>query len=913
MASANTLAGAAATATVANTEYIEQLYQSWLADPASVGEHWSHFFNGFHFGLSSTRAGGGEAAGQSRVWSLVLAYRSQGHRMADVNPLDPPLSSYPDLELARFGFTEADLDREFDVTELHCPQNRMTLRAILTYLRETYCRTIGVEYMHIQDMAIQRWMQAEMETVRSQPGLPLGKRIGILRALNEAEMFENFVHARYPGQKRFSLEGGETLIAAMRFIAELAPEVGVKEIVIGMAHRGRLNVLTNILGKSYASIFSEFEGRMPEDSVYGDGDVKYHKGFSSVIKTAAGKELALALTANPSHLEAVNPVVEGRARAKQRQLGDSETRRSVVPLLIHGDAAFAGQGIVTETLNMSQLEGYRTGGTIHIIVNNQIGFTTTPDQGRSTVYCTDVAKMIEAPVLHVNGDDPEAVVYAAELSLRFRQQFARDIVIDIVCYRKHGHNEGDEPEFTQPAMYRKIKGRTPVRAAYTQKLMASGALSEQDEQKLRDEFQARLAAAHDEVKKSEGAVAHDDQHEIYWKGLLNPFSLDPVDTSVDHATLMTVARGLCTVPEGFKLNPKVARMLPKRLEAIRDKGVVDWGFAEGLSLGALLVEGTPVRLSGQDSQRGTFSHRHAVWQDMETNAPYKPHNNLQPGQAKFCVYNSLLSEAAVLGFDYGYSLSEPRMLVMWEAQFGDFANGAQVIIDQFITSSETKWNRSSGIVMLLPHGYEGQGPEHSNAYLERYLAACAGNNIQVANITTPANFFHALRRQVKRNFRRPLIVMSPKSLLRHPKCISPVEELISGGFEEVLDDPMAPRDAKRLVLCTGKVFYDLVDARAENAGEVAIVRLEQIYPLHEEKLRKIVARYPKVKEICWVQEEPANRGAWPHLFPVFLEFFPKTRVRYIGRDAAASPATGLLAKHVAKQREIVTTALTVGA
>jgi 2-oxoglutarate dehydrogenase E1 component len=907
--------GRPSAATHWNLSYIESLYTEWRREPESLPEVWRYFFEGFELSMCPRSCAAAEQArDQSQVASLIYAYRSQGHRLAEVDPLGDNLQSFPPLELEQFGLREKDLDRVFDTGHLAGAPRRATLGEIVGILRDTYCRSIGVEYIHIQDTEIRRWLQAEMEPVRNRPHFSRDKQLAILRLLIDAETFETFVGTRYPGQKRFSLEGSESLIPALHSIVELGPELGLEEIVLGMSHRGRLNVLANILDKSYAMIFSEFEENLIPTMAGGDGDVKYHKGFSSDHLNAAGKSLHISLTPNPSHLEAVDPVVQGRARAKQRRHRDTERRSRVLPLLVHGDAAFSGQGLVAETLNLSQLKGYRTGGTLHIVINNQIGFTTLPTEARSTAYATDVAKMIEAPVLHVNGDDPEAVVFACELALRFRQRFGKDVVVDMICYRRHGHNEGDEPAFTQPLLYRKIKDHPPVRQLYTRRLIESGVLSREEEQEIAGAFKARLQGAFEQVHAAERAPLPQmaPPFQSTWAGLDRPYSDEPVETGVPHQDLTRVARAIYTVPDGFRLNPKVARQLPERLQAVLERRPrsLDWAAAEALALGTLLLEGTPVRLSGQDSARGTFSQRHAIWQDMETQRPYIPLDNIAPEQARFCVYNSALSEGAVLGFEYGYSLDEPHMLILWEAQFGDFANGAQVIIDQFIVASEAKWQRTSGLCLLLPHGYEGQGPEHSNAYLERYLAACAENNIQVCNVTEPAQYFHLLRRQMRRPFRRPLVLMAPKSLLRHRRCVSDVDELEKGHFSEILDDPQQPGRASRLVLCSGKVYFDLLEEReVRGQDEVALVRIEQLYPFCDWRMLRVVQRYAHLREVVWAQEEPQNRGAWSHMAPILRTFFPDLPLRYAGRPPSASPATGSLRVHKLTQERLVQQAI----
>ena len=904
-----------------NLDVIEDQHRRWRDDPASVDEGWRNFFEGFELGSANGAPGGDadtlaqaranlgqtDAGKQAAVTRLINAYREIGHYMADLDPLklSKTRDTHESLEPSEFGLTEADLDTTFVTGMVDPPQ--ATLRSLLGILQATYCRTVGVEYMHIRNPKIRRWLKERMEPVRNHPRFDIKQKRRILWKLNAAELFETFLHTHYVGQKRFSLEGGEMLIPLLDAIIERAGTFGVKEIVLGMPHRGRLNVLANTLDKPYGMIFGEFEGSVPK-TVAGDGDVKYHLGFSADHVTAEGEKIHLSLTPNPSHLEAVNPVVEGRMRAKQRRFKDRD-RKLGIPILIHGDAAFAGQGLVAETLNLSQLPGYRTGGTIHVVVNNQIGFTTAPIDSRSTRYCTDVAKMIEVPIFHVNGEDPEAVVYVAELATDFREEFGQDVVIDMVCYRRHGHNEGDEPAFTQPIMYRKIKDRPSIQELYTEMLIMSGDLSADEAETIYETFRDRLQAVYDEVHNQSGPA-----HQLPpgfagpWAGLSPTYSFRPVETGTTREALGKIADAMTRLPEGFKINPKLDRIMAARAKAIRGDGPIDWGAGEAIAFGSLLLERTPVRLSGQDSRRGTFSHRHAVLVDSETGASYTPLKNLGPDPAEFCVFDSLLSEAAVLGFDYGYSLDEPNMLILWEAQFGDFANGAQVIIDQFIVSAETKWGRASGLVMLLPHGYEGQGPEHSSARLERFLSLCAEENIQVINATTPAQYFHALRRQVKRDFRKPLIVMTPKSLLRHKLAVSQAEDFVSGHFRDVLDDAVDPAGVRRVVLCSGKVYYDLLDRR-EKAGktrEVALVRLEQMYPWPVEALRAVLGRYRNAREWVWAQEESQNMGAWTFVAPRLQELKP---FEYVGRDASASPATGSHAVHDREQHELVEAAI----
>jgi 2-oxoglutarate dehydrogenase E1 component len=890
-----------------NLDAIESAYQSWQRDPTSVDDSWRLFFEGFELGVGRLATPALDARCQTGIVRLIDAYRDLGHFLAHLDPLSPPKTTYALLELSEFGLDASDLDKSFD-TSPFVGLPKATLGQLLAALRETYCRTIGVEYMHIQDTHIRRWLQQRMERRRNQPNFDRAKKLWILKSLHYAELFERFLQSRFVGQKRFSLEGSETLIPILGALVERAANSGVREIILGMAHRGRLNVLANILRKPYQEIFAEFEENYLPESRDGDGDVKYHLGFSSDRVTAGGAQIHLSLTPNPSHLEAVDPVVEGRTRAKQFLFGDAE-RKLGIPLLIHGDASFAGQGLVAETLNLSQLAGYKTGGTIHVIVNNQIGFTTAPSDARSTMYCTDVAKMIQVPILHVNGEDPEAAVYVAELAFDFRQTFNRDVVIDMYCYRRHGHNEGDEPSFTQPLMYSKITERPTLTELYTEALIMRGDLTVAETEALVEKFHAKLQSALEEVKT--GPPQHVGMRGFggYWTGFTPRYSHAPVETGVPYEMLRLIGEGLTRLPEHFTVHPKIARQLEARRKEIDERRPVDWPLAEALAFGTLLLEGVPVRLSGQDSRRGTFSQRHAVLYDSRTGEPYYPLNALSPNQAPFTAYDSLLSEAAVLGFEFGYSLDAPGALVLWEAQFGDFANGAQVIIDQFIVCSESKWQRDSGLVLLLPHGYEGQGPEHSSARPERFLQLCAEDNIQVCNPTTPAQYFHVLRRQLKRNFRKPLVLLTPKSLLRLKAAVSPIDEFIHGHFVEVLDDERVdPARTRRVLLCSGKIYYELAEQRAkQRAEEVAILRVEQFYPLPDEFLRRALSRYRKAKEWVWVQEESMNMGGW-----AFME--PRLRtlgwpVAYVGRDTSASPATGSRRVHLQEQKALVQAAI----
>jgi 2-oxoglutarate dehydrogenase E1 component len=906
--------------THANATLIEAAYDAWLQNPDSVDPTWRAFFQGFAFGsggklpinaavVGQDAAAAGvnilDSAKQAQVLRLINAYRAHGHLQAHLDPLSPPPPSFPRLDPAHFDLGEADLNESFTVGTYR-GGGQMRLADLLDSLKRTYSGHIGVEYMHIQDDEARDWLQQHMEAHENQPSFSRDEKVRILRRIHKAELFERFLHTKYVGQKRFGLEGAETFIAAVDTLIQSCPGQGVEEIVMGMAHRGRLNILTSIMRKPWEMLFEQFSENYIPDTVSGDGDVKYHLGYEAVLETVTGDKVEMRLTANPSHLEIVDPIVEGKARARQRIRGDSE-RRKVLPFLVHGDAAFAGQGVVAETFNFSQLPGYRTGGTLHFVINNQIGFTTLPSDSRSTHYCTDVAKMIEAPIFHVNGDDPEAVCMVMNLALEFRVRFRRDIVIDMYCYRKHGHNESDEPAFTQPTLYRKIASHPPVTTQYTRALTLDGTISESEGEAIRDEYNATLEenllkAKEAEQRKSPKRAAFQADPKAAFAGsnaiFQPPYSFTPVPTGVPAESLNKVVAALTTLPADFKANPKIKRFMDTRAEAFRNGGPVDWAFAESLAFGTLMLEGTPVRLSGQDCERGTFSQRHAVIYDTDDREAHTFLNHLGGDAAKFCVYNSVLSEAAVLGFDYGYSMDYPKMLCIWEAQFGDFANGAQVIIDQFLSSSESKWQRASGMVLLLPHGYEGQGPEHSSARLERFLQLCAEDNIQVVNITTPANFFHCLRRQMRRDFRKPLVVMSPKSLLRHPGAISPTAQFTDGAFQEIIDDAQftAGRKASRVIFCSGKVYYDLLDYRTRNKLEdVALVRIEQLYPLHRNRLAELADSYRGAR-LVWAQEEPQNMGPWSFIAPLLEETFGG-KPAYAGREAAASPAVGTLSLH----------------
>jgi len=905
-------------ATHLNLDLLEENYERWQNDPASVDSGWSAFFEGFELGdlhllngaAAAVQPGSevGESPLQTRVDGLVYAYRTLGHTIARLDPLAKKRPENPLLSLRELGFSEKDLDMQVS-SKFFLDNRRMTLREMIAALAGIYADTIGAEFQHIQNPRIRNWVLHRLESRPAKRDTSREMQIAMLRTLLEAETFETFLHTRYVGQKRFSLQGAESLMIILDTILQRCPGDGIEEICMGMAHRGRLNVLANFLKKSLQVIFTEFSTNYIPDLVAGDGDVKYHLGYRTIRKLENGAEIEIRLAANPSHLEAVNPVVEGTARARQRIRGDTELRRKVLPLLIHGDAAFAGQGIVAETLNMSQLHGYGTGGTVHVIVNNQIGFTTLPEDARSSMYCTDIAKMIEVPVLHVNGDDPLAVLFVTQMALDFRQEFGRDAVIDMYCYRRFGHNEGDEPSFTQPDLYAEIGERPSVAQLYKKELIEAGTLSADEAASLEVEFEMRLELVLQEVKSIEEEAAGSQARFKESTAVFQPQYTDEGEpTAISAEMLRQIVDGLTTVPDDFEVIPKIRRtVLERRREVFEAGGPYEWHYAEALAFGSLLLEGIPVRLSGQDSRRGTFSTRHSVIYDLKTGAPYIPLLHLAEKQARICVYNSLLSESAVLGFDYGYSLDYPNMLCLWEAQFGDFANGAQVIIDQFIVPSESKWQRPSGIVLLLPHGYEGQGPEHSSARLERFLQACAEFNIQVCNLTTSAQYFHVLRRQMKRDFVKPLIIMTPKSLLRSEQASSRTEDFTNGGFSEILGSPeVGPAEKmKRVILCSGKVYYDLLNHReAEKITNAAIVRVEQLYPLAETKLREAVKAYPKNAKLIWCQEESQNMGAWSFMEPRLWALFGR-EVTYAGRNASASPAVGSLAMHKREQAQLI--------
>jgi 2-oxoglutarate dehydrogenase E1 component len=940
----------------ANAAFLADLYARWASNPASVDPSFADLFEALNdearavledasgaswapragFGSDDAAAPakaapGGLAPDQVRAATitslralmLIRSYRVRGHLQAQLDPLGLQRPAHhAELDPATYGFTEADWDKPIFIDNV-LGRETATLREIMQILRQTYCGPIGVEFMHIQDPEQKSWIQRRVEGAPWHAALDAGEKRTVLLQLTEAEGFESFCQKRYVTTKRFGLEGGEITIPALHAIIGVAAAGGVVEVAIGMPHRGRLNTLVNIVKKPLTALFSEFGGEsFKPDDVQGSGDVKYHLGTSTDVEIA-GHAVHLSLQPNPSHLEAVDPVVVGKVRARQDRAGDTKMRGSVMAVLMHGDAAFAGQGLVYETLAMSQLIGYRTGGTIHLIVNNQIGFTTVPAHAYSGLYCTDVAKSIQAPILHVNGDDPEAVIFCARMAAEYRMKFAADIILDIVCYRRHGHNETDEPAFTQPLMYKAINRLKTTRTLYAEKLAAEGTVPAAESKAMWDEFAKTLEDANAAAKSYKPNKA--DWLEGHWAGF-HPVDQQEVElteeaTAVPAPTLREIGAALTHVPDGFALNPKIMRQLEAKAQAIETGDGIDWATGEALAFGSLLLEGSRIRLSGEDTQRGTFSQRHAVLIDQTNQNEYTPLNNISPAQAKIEIYNSLLSEAGVLGFEYGYSLADPRTLVLWEAQFGDFANGAQVIIDQFLASGETKWLRMSGLVLLLPHGYEGQGPEHSSARIERYLQLCAERNMYVCNLTTPANYFHALRRQLHRNFRKPLIIFEPKSLLRHKLAVSPLADFAEGTrFQYVIPEIDAiapPAEVRRVAICSGKVYYDLLaERRLKDIKDIALIRLEQMYPFPEISLGRALAPYLNA-DVVWCQEEPENMGAWNfvdrRLEKVLSRLDMKVRRPvYVGRDAAASPATGLAKTHMAQQARLVATVLGIG-
>jgi 2-oxoglutarate dehydrogenase E1 component len=884
---------------------IEELYQQFKANPDSVDAEWRKFFAGFDFALKSyapAPKGSVKTSSEFKVLALIDEYRKRGHLFTETNPVRKRRQYFPTLDIENFGLTKQDLDTVFEAGK-EIGLGAVSLSKIIEALHQTYCRSFGAEFMYIRNLEIVQWMLSRMESSRNMPNHTVADKKYILQKLDRAVSFEKFIHKKFPGQKRFSLEGAESLIPALDAIMEKGAELGTMEFVIGMAHRGRLNVLTNIMRKPYLEIFSEFEGKEYEDETL-LGDVKYHLGYTAERRATNGKIVKLTLSPNPSHLEAVNPVVEGIARAKTDLIYNGDYKM-VTPVLIHGDASIAGQGIIYEGAQMSELKGYKTGGTIHLVINNQIGFTTDYLDARSSIYCTDVAKVTQSPVFHVNGDDPEAVVYAVQMALEFREKFHKDVYVDLLCYRKYGHNEGDEPRFTQPILYKVIEKHPNPREIYAKRLLDEGVISQEEIDALEAKHLNTLEESLTGARKKEKSHITNFLKST-WEGIRKATKedfLQSPETGFEMEKLKAIALKLTQLPDDLNFFRKTIKLQEQRYDMVFNQNQVDWAMGELLAYGSLLTEAHPVRLSGQDVARGTFSHRHAVLRVEDSEQEYTPLRNLGVGQAPFEIYNSLLSEYGVLGFEYGYALASPNTLTIWEAQFGDFNNGAQIIFDQFISSAEEKWNVMNDLVVLLPHGYEGQGPEHSSGRIERFLTLCAENNIQVANCSTPANFFHILRRQLKRPFRKPLIIFTPKSLLRHPRCVSSLDELAQGRFLEVIDDEDAKvENVKKVIFCSGKIYYDLLEEKEKRKDEsIALVRLEQLYPLPKKQMNEIIAKYSEAKTHLWVQEEPLNMGAWRFIHHEFKD----VNLRLIARPESGSPATGSSKFHVIRHQKII--------
>lgn len=894
------------TTPLADSSFLEGLYEEYQAHPTRLSPSWRRYFEELEAEVDkresvlSTLPITIELAPRVRIEHLIDTYRRYGHLFAKLNPIAlAPLQEPDHLKLESLGFSRDELSTSFPTCGL-LPHEHASLQEILERLQSIYCGSVGAEYKELFSNELEKWLESHLEA--SDAGtLSLDQKKLILDQLNRSELLESFLHTKFVGQKRFSLEGAETLIPMLAALIEKGASLGVEEVVLGMAHRGRLNVLSNILNKSFEQIFSEFSEHYVPDESEGMGDVKYHKGYvSEGVKTLSGKKVAVMLSPNPSHLESVDPVVEGRARARQFLKGDEAERKHVLPILIHGDAALSGQGVVYETLQLARLRGYTTGGTVHFVINNQIGFTTVPRDLRSTHYCTDIAHAFGIPVFHVNAEDPEKCVWVTLLAIEMRQKFHCDVLIDLNSYRKYGHNEGDEPAFTQPLEYQLIKKKLPIRTTYRDALIREGVVEKQLAEQLEEDFKTGLQSAHGAVKES------DAKKKKSQKGALaDPFQ--QLATGVEKAALLSLAERFCTHPETFHLHPKLEHLVKERLSMAKGEKPIDWGMAETLAFATLLNEGKSIRLSGQDVCRGTFSHRHAMWVDQVVEREYFPLCHLKKGQGKFEIVNSSLSEMAALGFEYGYSIANPQGLTIWEAQFGDFANGAQVIIDQYIASGEQKWGQRSPLVLLLPHGYEGQGPEHSSGRLERFLSLSGHDNIQVVNPTTPAQLFHLLRRQTLRSSFKPLIVFTPKGLLRHPACVSTLDDLEKGAFAEVLDDPQKPKKASTVVLCSGRIAYDLFAAREKSKNsQVAIIRIEQLYPFHAALVEKLLAAYKGMKELLWVQEEPQNMGAWHFIRSYIEEVLPSgVPLRYVGRETSSTPATGSHSRHIEEHTHIL--------
>jgi 2-oxoglutarate dehydrogenase E1 component len=884
--------------------YIEDIYRQYLQNPESVESGWQQFFAGFEFSRKNYSEGDSVSASEYKVINLIEDYRKRGHLFTKTNPVRTRRQYHPSLEIHHYGLEEKNLEEVFQAGN-KLGIGPAKLKDIIAFLDQTYCGSVAVEYVYIRDPEEVTWLKETMEKRRNTPRFSNTQKQSILYKLTQAVEFEKFIHKRFPGQKRFSLEGAEALIPALEAVIEVGAEHGIKEFIIGMAHRGRLNVLANIMKKPYHNIFSEFAGNEYEDTTL-LGDVKYHLGYTSERTTLKNKEVVLSLLPNPSHLEAVSPLVEGITRAKIDEPDNGIEEESISPILIHGDASIAGQGVVYEVIQMSKLRGYKTGGTIHLVINNQVGFTTNYLDARTSTYCTDVGKTIQSPIFHVNGDDAEAVVYTIQLAMEYRQKFHKDIFIDLLCYRKYGHNEGDEPRFTQPILYKAIEKHPNARVIYAEKLIAEGELSAEKIKAMEQSFNHHLEECL--LKSKSITKAHISSFlEKEWKGIRKAekkdFDYSP-DTSISLEVLQEVGKKITSLPDDLKFFRKIVRLQKTREDMLFKHQKLDWAMGELLAYGSLLKEGTPVRISGQDVERGTFSHRHAVFTLEDSAETYVPLQHIDQNQAMFSIYNSLLSEYGVLGFEYGYALASPNDLTIWEAQFGDFSNGAQIIFDQFMSSAEDKWNVMNDLVVLLPHGFEGQGPEHSSARIERYLTLCAENNMQILNCSTPASIFHAFRRQVKRAFKKPLIIFTPKSLLRHPLALSPVEDFINGGFQELIDDPTAGiSKITKIAFCSGKIYYDLLEEKQKlgNKEHIAIVRLEQLYPLPKVQINKLIKKYKHADYYVWVQEEPFNMGAWTFL----RSELDHLKMYIISRPATGSPATGSGKFHQMQQRKII--------
>ncbi|HEY0245240.1 MAG TPA: 2-oxoglutarate dehydrogenase E1 component [Mucilaginibacter sp.] len=897
-----------------NAAFIDSLYEAYKQDPEAVDFGWQKFFEGFDFGREAEAPAVSAETPEHflkeiNVLNLIDGYRGRGHLFADTNPVRERRKYFPGKELETFGLSDADLDTVFNAG-VEVGIGPAKLRDIVQMVEETYCGTIGAEFKYIRNPIKVKWFQDRMESQRNKPSFSVEQKKAMLNKLNQAVVFENFLGTKFLGQKRFSLEGAEALIPALDSVIQKGATLGIQEFIIGMAHRGRLNVLANIMEKTYKEIFSEFEGKNYDMDSSSGGDVKYHLGFSTDVETASGNKVHLSLCPNPSHLETVNPVVEGLTRSKIDFKYDGDFTK-IAPILIHGDASIAGQGIVYEVLQMEKLEGYRTGGTIHLVINNQIGFTTNYIDARSSTYCTDIAKTVLSPVFHVNGDDVEALAYVINMAMEYRQTFHDDVFIDILCYRRYGHNEADEPKFTQPVLYKAIEAHQNPREVYLQKLMQQGSVDAAMATEMEKNFRNLLQEKLNESKSEDRFTDSIPMFAGAWEGLHLASERDfsaVVDTTVKSEDLLSIGKKLTDLPGDKEFLKKIEKLFEERAKMVNETHVFDWAMGELMAYGSLLKEGYPVRLSGEDVKRGTFSHRHAVLTLADSEVEYTPMNAIET-KAKFSIYNSLLSEYGVLGFEYGYAMANPNALTIWEAQFGDFLNGAQIIVDQYITSAETKWQRGNGLVLLLPHGYEGQGPEHSSARIERFMELCADNNIQVANCTTPANFFHILRRQMYREFRKPLIIFTPKSLLRNPKCVSPLSDFTDGSFQEVIDDQYADaKKVKRVLFCFGKIYYDLLEKQqADQRKDVAIVRIEQMYPTPVQQMAKIKAKYSKATDFIWVQEEPENMGAWPYLCRKFRTD-EILKLDVISRAESSSTATGFAKQHAAQQLYIISKA-----